>query len=189
ALAAIDRAARAWRQRLGLRGAPAGATPAHALGALLAHAFPDRIARQHPADPRRYQLANGRSARLFEDSALVGEAWLVVAELVPDPRGPQHDARIGRALPVDERALRNAFPDHFVSEQRVGWDETAQALRSERVQRFAAIVLDSRPGGAVDPAAAAAALCAAVRAQGLAVLPWSESLAQWRERVRCLRAW
>src|SRR5690606_32160904 len=65
ALAAIDRAARAWRQRLGLRGAPAGATPAHALGALLAHAFPDRIARQHPADPRRYQLANGRSARLF----------------------------------------------------------------------------------------------------------------------------
>ena len=189
ALAALDRAARAWRQRLRLRAAPPGAAPAHALGALLAHAYPDRIARQHRSEPLRYQLANGRSVRLFDDSDLYGEPWLVVSELLPDPRTPQAEARISRALPVDERALRAMFPQRFVSEQRVLWDAAAQALRSEQQQRFGAIVLDSRPGGAVDPAQAAVALCAAVRQQGLAVLPWSEALAQWRERVQCLREW
>ncbi|MCR6495059.1 ATP-dependent helicase HrpB [Thermomonas sp. S9] len=73
ALAAIDAAARQWRRRLRCDALPPAAVPAHALGDLLAHAFPDRIARQHPQDPRRYLLANGRSARLLEDSALYGE--------------------------------------------------------------------------------------------------------------------
>jgi len=50
-------------------------------------------------------------------------------------------------------------------------------------------VLDRRPAGRVDPALAAAALCEAVRELGLVALPWSDTLAQWRERVRCLRDW
>src|SRR5690606_5882900 len=56
ALAAIDAAAKQWRRRLHCDAAPPATAPAHALGDLLAHAFPDRIARQHPQDPRRYQL-------------------------------------------------------------------------------------------------------------------------------------
>src|SRR5690554_6526490 len=62
-LAAIDAAARQWRKRLRVSRAPPAHVPAHALGDLLAHAFPDRIGRQHPSDPHRYQLANGRMAR------------------------------------------------------------------------------------------------------------------------------
>ena len=53
-LAAIDTAARQWRRRLGARDAPPREAPAHALGDLLAHAFPDRIGRVHPRDPQRY---------------------------------------------------------------------------------------------------------------------------------------
>ena len=45
------------------------------------HAFPDRIARQDPNNPRRYTLANGRGARLLDESALFGEPWLVVIDL------------------------------------------------------------------------------------------------------------
>src|SRR5699024_7984798 len=60
---------------------------------------------------------------------------------------------------------------------------------SERVQAFDAIVLDSRPGGRIDPEHAAAALVEAVRDRGLEALPWTPTLRQWRERVRCLREW
>src|SRR5690606_35976268 len=46
ALAAIDQSARQWRRRLRLEVPPPCEMPAHALGDVLAHAFPDRIARQ-----------------------------------------------------------------------------------------------------------------------------------------------
>ena len=185
ALAAIDSAATRWRKRMRVAAGPPAHVPAHALGDLLAHAFPDRIARQHPSDPLRYQLANGRMARLGEASALFGEPWLVAAELRFDPR----QALVLRAAPVDEQHLRRAFADRFVEHDQVRWDDARGALVSERVRAFDAIVLHSRPGGSIDPADAAAALVHAVRARGLDTLPWSPRLRQWRERVRCLRDW
>jgi ATP-dependent helicase HrpB len=185
ALAAIDAAAKQWRRRLRCDAAPPAAAPAHALGDLLAHAFPDRIAKQHPHDPRRYQLANGRMARLFDDSALYGEPWLVASEL----RFEAKDALLLRAAPVDEAVLRAEFATHFSDADEVRWDAEKRALRSERIERFDGIVLAVKSAGRVDPAQAAPALTAAVRELGLAVLPWSDGLSQWRIRVQCLRAW
>lgn len=185
ALAAIDAAAKQWRRRLRCDAAPPAAVPAHALGDLLAHAFPDRIAKQHPHDPRRYQLANGRMARLFDDSALYGEPWLVASEL----RFEAKDALLLRAAPVDEAVLRAEFATHFSDADEVRWDAEKRALRSERIERFDGIVLAVKSAGRVDPAQAAPALTAAVRELGLAVLPWSDGLSQWRIRVQCLRAW
>ena len=185
ALAAIDAAARQWRRRLRCEAAPPASVPAHAIGDLLAHAFPDRIARQHPQDPRRYQLANGRMARLFDDSALYGEPWLVASEL----RFEAKDALLLRAAPVDEALLRAEFATHFSDADEVRWDAEKRALRSERVERFDGIVLAVKSAGRVDPAQAARALTAAVRELGLTVLPWSDGLSQWRIRVACLRSW
>ena len=185
ALAAIDQAARHWRQRLRCQHTPPASVPGHLIGDVLVHAFPDRIARQHPDDPRRYQLANGRSARLFDDSALYGEPWIVASEL----RFESGDARVLRAAPMDEARLRRDFPERFVDTDSVRWDSTARALVARRERRFDAIVLDSRPIGRPDPERAADALTQAVRELGLDALPWTEPLRQWRERVRCLRDW
>ena len=185
ALAAIDQAARQWRRRLRVDNAPPANVPAHALGDLLLHAYPDRIARQHPTDAHRYQLANGRSARLFDDSALYGEPWLVVSELRDDPR----DARVLRAAPLDEARLQREFPARFVSEDRVLWDAAARGIAAVRERRFDRIVLEARPLAKPDPARYADALVDAVRQLGLEALPWSGSLSQWRARVRCLREW
>jgi ATP-dependent helicase HrpB len=185
ALAALDAAAKQWRRRLRLDAAPPTGVPAHAIGDILLHAFPDRIARQHPSDPRRYQLANGRMARLFDDSALFGEPWLVASEL----RFERQDALLLRGAPLDETRLQRDFPERFVEEDTVRWDADRQALVAQRERRFDDIVLDSRPAGRVDPALAARALADAVRTLGLDALPWTEALVQWRARVRCLRAW
>ncbi|PKM05854.1 MAG: ATP-dependent helicase HrpB [Gammaproteobacteria bacterium HGW-Gammaproteobacteria-4] len=185
ALAAIDQAAAQWRRRMRCPATAPDAVPAHALGDLLAHAFPDRIAHQNPGDPRRYQLANGRSARLFDDSAVFGEHWLVIVEL----RHEGKDALILRAAVVDEARLRHDFPDRFVEQDTVRWDVSARALIARRERRFDRIVLDSRPAGRPDPAQAAQALCDAVGELGLDALPWTQALTQWRERVRCLRDW
>ncbi|MDR7132909.1 ATP-dependent helicase HrpB [Lysobacter niastensis] len=184
-LAAVDQAARQWRRRLRLDGAPPSDAPPHLLGDVLLHAFPDRIARQHPSDPYRYQLANGRSAKLFDDSALYGEPWIVISELRDDPR----DARVLRAAPLDEQRLRREFPGRFVTEDRVVWDMQARGIAAVRETRYDRIVIDSRSLAKPDPARFADALVDALRQLGLDALPWTESLVQWRARVRCLRAW
>ena len=185
ALAAIDAAARQWRRRLRCEAMPPGDIQAHELGDLLAHAFPDRIAAQHPNDPLRYQLANGRSARQFDHSDLRGEPWLVVSELRHEAR----DALILRAAPVDERRLRQDFPGRFRQQDVVRWNPGRRALEARRESSFDRIVLDSRPAGQVDPALAARALTDAVAELGLEALPWTDTLQQWRWRVMGLRHW
>ncbi len=185
ALAAIDAAARQWRRRLRVQTLPPSELEAHRLGDLLAHAFPDRIGHQHPLDRHRYQLANGRMARVFDDSAIFGEPWIVVPEL----RYEAKDALILRAAPVDEQFLRQHFPQRFDTRDAVRWDAGKRALSAQRETRFDQIVLEARPAGRVDPQHAAAALTQAIRELGLDALPWSDSLRQWRERVRSLQVW
>ncbi|CAN7546915.1 ATP-dependent helicase HrpB [Pseudoxanthomonas sp. LjRoot143] len=184
-LAVIDAAAKQWRRRVRENATPPGTVEAHRLGDVLMHAFPDRIGFQHPQDARRYLLANGRSAKLFDDSALFGEPWIVVSELRHEAR----DALVQRGAPVDEQRLRREFADRFVTEDTVRWDPARRALSAQRESRFDQIVFDARPAGRVDPVLAAAALTDAVRDLGLEALAWPESLQQWRERVRCLRDW
>jgi ATP-dependent helicase HrpB len=184
-LAAIDAAAKQWRRRLRCDATPPASIEAHELGDLLAHAFPDRIAFQHPNDPLRYLLANGRSARLHELSDLRGEPWLVASEL----RFEARDALLLRAAPVDEGYLRRHWPERFVTEDAVRWDDTRRALVALRETRFDRIVMDSRSAGRVDPQLAAQALTDAVAELGLQALPWTDGLRQWQARVESLRRW
>jgi ATP-dependent helicase HrpB len=185
ALSAIDSVAQQWRRRLHCDAAPPSTIEAHALGDLLVHAFPDRIAAQHPHDPRRYLLANGRSARIFEDSVLFGERWLVISDL----RHEAKDALILRAAPTDEMRLREDFPDRFTETLVTRWDTENRALVCVRESRFDRIMLTCKPAGRPDAAQAARALTDAVRELGLEVLPWTESLQQWRARAQSLRHW
>lgn len=185
ALSAIDRAASQWRRRLRVKQAPPADVPAHALGDLLAHAFPDRIGLRHSSDMQRYQLANGRMARLLEGSAVLGEPWLVASEL----RFEAKDALLLRAAPVDEAYLRRVFAQRFSQRDEVRWDAPRRALVSERVERFDGIVIHTRPGGKISPELAARALTNAVAELGLEVLPWSENARLWRLRIQALRHW
>ncbi|HEY0505931.1 MAG TPA: ATP-dependent helicase HrpB [Lysobacter sp.] len=190
-LAALDQAAKQWRRRLRLDAAPPNDAPPHLLGDVLLHAFPDRIARQHPTDPYRYQLANGRSAKLFDDSTLYGEPWIAISELraLRQAQGDRGDAQVLRAAPLDEQRLRRDFPQRFVTRDRVVWDAGVRGIAAVRETRCDRIVIDSRPLAKPDPARYADALVDAVRQLGLSALPWTESLSKWRARVRCLRAW
>ena len=78
ALVAIEQSAANLRKRVNAERDEA-APHAHALGEVLALAFPERIARASAADGRRYQLASARGARLFDDSRLRGASWLAIS--------------------------------------------------------------------------------------------------------------
>jgi len=200
ALAAIDQAAKHWRRRFGPRaGNPrrlelsalgpqpsttVGAADAHglAIGDVLMHAFPDRIARQDPNNPRRYTLSNGRGAHLHENTLLYGEPWLVVVDLRFDAR----DSLILAAAPFDDGLLQQDFPQRFATVRSVGWSRDARAVEACEERRFAAIVLERR-SVAARAEDAVPALLAAVRDLGLDALAWSDHTRDLRARVALLR--
>jgi ATP-dependent helicase HrpB len=184
ALAAIEQASKGWRQRLRVRSAASGVPHSHAVGDLLLHAFPDRIARQDENNPRRYTLANGRGARLHEQTALLGEPWLVALDLRHETR----DSLIFAAAPLDPRVLEEDYPGQFQRVRNVRWNEERAAVEAFEERRFGAIVLERR-SVPVQPEDAVPALLAAVRQRGLDALPWSESARRLRLRMQSLRAW
>ncbi len=182
ALAAIQQSADVWQRRARLpRENSTSAGPTN-VGDILVHAFPDRVARQDSNNPRRYQLANGRGARLLDESSLFGEPWLVVIDLRYDER----DSLILAAAPFDESVLERDFPEAFGRKRKVSWNRDTRAVDVFEEQRFAGITLERRsvPARAEDTVPA---LIAAVRELGLAALAWSDTAIELRQRVEFLR--
>ena len=184
ALAAIEQASRGWRRRLDVHTAASGQPHSHAVGELLLHAFPDRVARRDEGNPLRYTLANGRGARLHENTALHGEPWLVALDLRLDAR----DSLILAAAPFDPDVLQRDYPTQFRRQRSVRWNAERAAVEAFEEQRFGAIVLDRR-SVPVPPEEALPALLAALRGNGIAALPWSEHACRLRARMLALRAW
>jgi ATP-dependent helicase HrpB len=184
ALAAIEQASKGWRRRLDVRSAASGMPDSHAVGDLLAHAFPDRIAHRDDNNPLRYTLANGRGARLHENTALLGEPWLVVLDLRLEAR----DSLVFAAAPLDPRLLERDFPAQFTRERTLRWNDQRGAAEAFDEERFGAIVL-ARHSVPVKAEDALPAMLAAIRARGLGVLPWSDHAQRLRTRMQALRAW
>ena len=184
ALAAIEHASKGWRRRLDVRTAASGVPDSHAVGDLLLHAYPDRVARRDDSNPLRYTLANGRGARLHESTALHGEPWLVALDI----RFEARDSLMLAAAPLDPRVLERDYPSQFRRERVLRWNDERQAVEAFEEQLYAAIVLDRR-SVPVKPEDALPALLAAVRAKGIDTLPWSEHAHRLRARMQALRAW
>jgi ATP-dependent helicase HrpB len=184
ALAAIEKASSGWRRRLNLRSAASGVPDSHAVGDLLVHAFPDRVARRDEGQPMRYQLANGRGARLHESSALLGEPWLVILDLRLDAR----DSLVFAAAPFDPDVLERDHADRFITERVLRWDDERQIAEAFEERRFDALIM-SRKAIPVTGNDAMPALFAAIRARGIASLPWSDNARRLRARIGALHAW
>ncbi|OOG65392.1 ATP-dependent helicase HrpB [Rhodanobacter sp. B04] len=184
ALAAIEQASKGWRRRLDVRTAASGMPDSHVVGDLLLHAFPDRIARRDDNNPSRYALANGRGARLHENTALLGEPWLVALNL----RFEARDSLILAAAPLDPRVLERDCATQFARERTLRWNDERAAAEAFDERRFGAIVLERR-SVPVRPEDALPAMLAAVRTKGLGVLPWSAHAQRLRARMQALRAW
>jgi len=183
ALSAIEQSARGWRKRLEVRGAPTGVPDALTVGNLLLHAFPDRAAKRDERDARRYLLANGRGARLHEESALFGEPWLVIAEA----RFEARDSLVLNAAPFDPALLQRDYASHVTRERVVRWNHEREVVEAFEEERFDAIPL-SRKNVPVASEDALLALLSQIRARGLPSLPWSEHTQRLRERVKWLRS-
>ncbi|TIQ46890.1 MAG: ATP-dependent helicase HrpB [Mesorhizobium sp.] len=147
-------------------------------GALLIHAWPDRVARAR-GERGRFVLANGSGAILDAADPLAGETWLVVADL----QGKAQNARIAAAAPVDEADIRAALADRIETKRETSFDRERRAVRVRETARLGAITLSERMLPAPSGTEADRAILDALREHGLPPLDWGKEAETLRQRL------
>jgi ATP-dependent helicase HrpB len=152
------------------------------VGALLALAYPDRVAKNRGTGGA-FLLANGRGAYLDEISALAREPFLAVAEIT----GTAAQGRIVLAAALTLAEIEAQFSDHIESRDEIVFDEASASLRARRLRRLGALALAEQPIAVVPDETTARMLAQGIARPGFERLPWTTALRQWRDRVLFLR--
>ena len=170
--------------QLASRGGERGRSDDNDAGAVLAWAFPDRIAQRRGAidgpSSGRYLLANGRGASLAQVSTLGSAAYLVAVDL---DDADASEARIRLAAPLAREDLERVLATQILEETQSGYDAREQAVVARRVRRLDALVLAERTVP-LDAEAIAAALLGVLRDKGLAALAWDDTSRGLLARLR-----
>ncbi|MBD2846778.1 ATP-dependent helicase HrpB [Paenibacillus sp. IB182496] len=151
-------------------------------GALLAHAYPDRIAQRRGTG--RYVLSGGRGAALAELQALSSAPYLVVVEL--DDKG--EESRIDLAAPLDQGRLERELADEMEQAVHVNWNRARHAVEAREQLRLGALVLRERAAHHIDADVRLGALLSGIREEGLQLLPWTRPLRQLQQRLCFMHA-
>ncbi|MDO9473920.1 MAG: ATP-dependent helicase HrpB [Caulobacter sp.] len=131
---------------------------------LLAEAFPERVAKARGSSGE-FQLATGRGAHVEATDVLAREKWIAVGEM---GGGAARD-RILLAAPLDETALREAFADRLVREEKLEIEADGK-VRGRRLLKLDRLTVEDRLIEKPDPEMIARALAEKVRREGLAAL-------------------
>jgi ATP-dependent helicase HrpB len=149
------------------------------VGALLALAYPDRVAQRRAGERSRFLLRNGRGAELPGTQSLGPSPYIVAAEL--DDRRPE--SRIFLAAPIDIAEMRDLFGDQIDVTDVVEFDEASNGVSALRRERLGAITLRETDSPSPDPDALRDALLGEIRRRGIAGLPWSDDARRTRARM------
>jgi len=151
------------------------------IGALVALAYPDRIAERRPGGDSRYRLSNGKGAVLPAEDALRDDPYLAIASV----SGASRDARIRIAAPISAATIEQLFASEIWEGETARWDSQTRSVVARWQKRLNALVLSDRPAKNIPDDQIAAALIEGIRDIGLDCLPWSEDAIAWRQRMLC----
>jgi ATP-dependent helicase HrpB len=112
-------------------------------------------------------------------SPLARSEWLAVAEVA----GAASGARILSAAAIEFGEVESLFAADIQSYTDVRFDPATAAISATRGRKLGSIRLSSAPDPRPNQAAIEAGLLDAVRRHGLAILPWSESAIELRQRA------
>ncbi|HYP57342.1 MAG TPA: ATP-dependent helicase HrpB [Beijerinckia sp.] len=175
------RLARGFARRAGGAAEAAKAEPT-AAARLLALAFPDRIAKAR-GKQGEFLMANGRAAMLDPLEPLARAPYLAIGEIM----GRAAAARILLAAALDEADVESLFGARIATSEALSFDSGRAALQSRRRRQLGALILSEQNLPVTPGPEAGRVLAEGIARIGLDRLPWTKSIAQWRDRVAFLR--
>ena len=147
---------------------------------LVLKAFPEWLALRRTERPGRFQLRQGRGARLDEQDPLINAEALAVARLDLG----QRDTRIQLALPLSRSTVDRLAEEEGSWEDLLSWDEQCQRIRAERTLSLGALRLRREPHPAPDSRQCRDLIIERLQRGGtLDVLPWTPASVQLRRRL------
>ena len=155
-------------------------------GALLALAYPDRVAKNRGNGT--FRMVSGRGAAVEQSDPLSKSPYLVCCELDDRPG----DAKVFLACPIDEAEITGLFESRISEEPFCEWDRREERVKSVVRRKLGEMVLNEKPaapradaGGGND--AVVSALMDGVRLKGVGNLPcWTKETLQLRARINFL---
>jgi ATP-dependent helicase HrpB len=151
-------------------------------GALLASAYPDRVAIAR-GKRGEFLMANGRAAALEPHDALAAQPFLAIGEIA----GRAASARILLAAPLTLEDIEAVAGASIETKDELVFERQSAALRARRRRRLGALVLAEQTLAVPRDEPTALALARGVLSLGAERLPWSKALRQWRDRMMFLR--
>ena len=150
--------------------------------AVLAYAFPDRLARNRGNGT--FQMTGGRGAFLERTEILASAPFLVLCDL--DDRGG--DAKIHLAASISQGEIEDMFADDITEGTVTEWDRRVDAVRAVRQRRLGKMVIEEGGQSKPNEEDVQAALFAGIRQKGVANLPcWTPNLRQLQARINFLQ--
>lgn len=174
----VRETARRWQRQLDCDAAPADHNDLALSGALLAFAYPDRIAQRRDTGHKRFVLSNGRGAHFVDNEPLARHDYIVAVNL----EGTR-EARIFLAASVNHEQLMQYHSEQISERCFVDWDDTEQCVRARCHQCLGGLVLADEPWLQAEPQAIASTLLSGIRRAGSACLPWDDGARRFQQRV------
>ncbi|MBR0037382.1 MAG: ATP-dependent helicase HrpB [Bacteroidales bacterium] len=150
-------------------------------GALLAAAYPERVAKALPEGKGVYRLASGGQAQLPDNDVLEAQEWLAVASLhTGTGRG-----RIFLASPLRPQDLEPLLKPF----RRLAWDSTQGQLVAQTEYRVGQLVVRAEPLKDTDPQEVVQLLCDIAPKEGLSLFDFNDSVLNLQRRVAAVASW
>ena len=151
-------------------------------GALLAAAYPGRIAKAWKEGIGRFCLAGGDLAAVDASDPLAASEWLAVGSLHAVPGGV---GRIFLAAPLGASDLKPYIRRRDV----VAWDSRQGSVLARRESRVGQLAVSTQPLSDVPREEIVRVLCEAARKEGTSMLDFSDEVQDLQRRVAAVAAW
>lgn len=152
-------------------------------GALLANAYPDRVAKKREDHEHTFLTASGKGLRLGHIRSVSTPEYIVAIHLDGSPS----NAKVFLFAPLSREAFFKELGHGFMKEGKVYFDKITDSVRAEETLRFGAIPLETRSMENTDPERTLEILMEAIRKKGIHDLPWTKNLTSLKYRAMFLK--
>lgn len=151
------------------------------VGALLAFAYPERIAKAWDNNGT-FRLASGDNVVVEMADSISAEQWIAIASANLPAYGK---GRVYLSAPLDIRDVEELIAER----DNVSWSSRELRVVAQHERRIGKLLIDSKPIHNVLKEDIVGIVCDAARKDGLSMFDWNEEVQRLQRRVAKVREW